>query len=48
VTLAPKLLFNITQKDREVMYAELRERRAAAAAAMADGMGQTEEAALRG
>jgi GPH family glycoside/pentoside/hexuronide:cation symporter/probable glucitol transport protein GutA len=33
VTLPPKLLFNITQKDREVMYAELAERRALAAAA---------------
>ncbi|MCL2300767.1 MAG: MFS transporter [Firmicutes bacterium] len=33
VTLAPKLLFNITKKDREVMYAELAERRAAAVAA---------------
>jgi len=32
VTLAPKLLFNITKKDREVMYKELAERRAAAAA----------------
>jgi Na+/melibiose symporter-like transporter len=41
VTLAPKLLFNITQKDREVMYVELAERRAAAAAA-AQGMGLEE------
>ena len=43
VTLAPKLLFNISQKDREVMYVELRERRAAAAAA-AQGMGHAGEA----
>ena len=32
VNLAPKLLFNISQKDREIMYVELAERRAAAAA----------------
>jgi len=32
VVLVPKLLFNISQKDREVMYAELAERRALAAA----------------
>jgi len=36
VTLAPKLLFNISQKDREIMYVELRERRAAAAAMAAE------------
>jgi len=44
VTLAPKLLFNITQKDREQMYAELAERRALAAATAA-GMGQAQDVA---
>jgi glucuronide carrier protein len=33
VSLVPKLLFNITHKDREIMYVELAERRALAAAA---------------
>lgn len=33
VSLAPKLLFNINKKDREIMYVELRDRRAAALAA---------------
>jgi len=42
VTLAPKLLFNITKKDREQMYVELKERRALAAATAA-GMGQAED-----
>ena len=37
VNLVPKLMFNINQKDRERMYAELAERRAAAAA-MAQGI----------
>ena len=41
VTLAPKLLFNISQKEREQMYAELAERRAAAVAAAA-GIGEAE------
>ena len=41
VTLPPKLLFNITKKDREVMYVELAERRAAAALTAA-GMGHPE------
>ena len=41
VTLPPKLLFNITKKDREIMYVELAERRAAAAATAA-GMGNEE------
>jgi len=43
VTLPPKLLYNITKKDREVMYAELAERRALAAATAA-GMGREEAA----
>ena len=34
VSLVPKLMFNISQKDREVMYVELAERRAVAAAAV--------------
>jgi Na+/melibiose symporter-like transporter len=33
IDLIPKLLYNINQKDREIMYVELRERRAAAAQA---------------
>jgi len=33
IVLIPKLFFNISQKDREQMYRELGERRAAAAAA---------------
>ena len=42
VALVPKLLFNINQKDRERMYIELAERRAAAAAT-AQGI-ETEQA----
>ena len=36
IVLIPKLFFNISQRDREIMYAELAERRAAAAAAYAE------------
>ena len=35
ICMIPKLFFNISQKDREVMYVELAERRATAAAATA-------------
>jgi len=37
ISLIPKFFYNINQKDREVMYAELAERRSAALAARAGG-----------